>query len=338
MKSEVHIGVAGLGPMGSDLAREVAKHPSAIVTAICDADSEILRNAGDIVSHATPYTNYNVMLDKESLDGVIIATPPRTHLPLAASAFDAGVHVFCEKPMALTVDECDAMIAAAAAAGRALMVGQVFRYIGVYRFVLEMALSGDLGIPMAMRTIRTMNAWNNWARPWRAQRETAGGFLYEINIHELDLVACILGDPTSVTAAGAYLVNTEVDYEDYVSAHLCFSGNRHAMMTSIGFDYIGRNGGEVYLERGTISYDNIAGEVCVGRAGRELERIPYADIGKEWENGVYREMREFVETCLGEHPATIPGEEGLRAVEICQAIYESARTGQRVELPLARSD
>jgi predicted dehydrogenase len=323
--------------MGRDLLREAVNNPKAEIAALCDIDPDALDKAAGLCPTASMrYADHRKLLADEKLDGVVVAVPQYLHAAISSDALNAGVTTFCEKPMAMDVTQCEAMIAAARRSGKGLMIGQVLRYVGAYRYALECVRSGDFGKPFAVRLIRAMGKWGSWARPWRYRRDTAGGLLLEINVHEIDLMRCILGEAVSVTAAGARFINAEVDYEDFITATIAFAQGGIGSLTTASCDFLGRYTGEIYLERGTIYFDNLSQLVHLMQEGKEKQAIPYAQIHPEWENGVYREMREFIETCLGEHPVTIPGEEGLRAVEIAEACYRSIREGGPVRLPLSR--
>ncbi len=330
---KARLAFIGLGPMGKDLLTQARQHPQAEVAALCDLDPEALAKGFEISDPGPEsYTDYTEMLAKEQLDGVVVAVPQYLHAQATIDSLNAGIPTFCEKPMGMNVAECRTMIAAAERNGKPLMIGQVLRYIGVYRYVIELARSGEMGKPFGVRVIRTMGKWGTWARPWRYTRATCGGLLLEVNVHEIDFMRCILGEAVSATASGSRFMNDEIDYEDFIAATIAFEGGGIGSLTVGNCDYLGRYTGEVYLERGSIYFDSLTQEVRIQREGGEKETLPYAEVHPEWENGVYREMREFIETCLGEHPATIPGEEGLRNVAVAEACYESIRTGQRVDV------
>lgn len=337
MGEKVRLGFIGVGTMGCDLIKETLKNPKGVVAALCDPDAEALAKAQAHLDRPVPaFADPQAMLEAGGLDGVVVASPGHLHAQHTIAALEAGFHTFCEKPMALNVNECEAMIAAANRAGKGLMIGQVLRYIGPYRYVLELAQSRDLGRPIAMRVIRTMGRWGNWQRPWRLRQDSCGGTLFEVNVHEIDLMLCILGQPTSVSGAGGKFVNDEIDYEDFITATITFAGGAVGSVTSAACDWLGKNSGEIYFEQGTVYYESMTKQVVVARDGRDREVVAYQDIGKEWETGPYREMREFCEACLGEHPVTISGEDGMRAVEVCEAAYRSAREGRPLSLPLPR--
>jgi predicted dehydrogenase len=146
----------------------------------------------------------------------------------------------------------------------------------------------------------------------------------------------IMGPAASVSAIGRHFINDEIDYEDFIAANLTFVNGGLGSVTSVQCDCIGKNNAEIYFEKGTIYYDSAGQNLHIARDGREKETLPYSEIHPEWESGTYREIREFVETCLGEHPVTIAGEDGMKAVEVGQAAYISAREGRTVWLPLPR--
>lgn len=217
------------------------------------------------------------------------------------------------------------------------MIGQVLRYINVYRYILEEIATGTYGKPFAMRTIRTMGRWGSWSKPWRLRHATCGGLLLEVNVHEIDLMLRILGEATSVTAFGSRFVNDEVDYEDFVTAQITFAEGKLGSITSGSSDFLGKNAGEVFLKKGTIYFDSVTQQLHIRRDGEDRRTLPYGGIHPDWETGTYREMREFIEACLGEHPVTIPGEEAIRAVEIGEAAYLSIRERRTISLPLPRN-
>lgn len=335
MEKKARLGFIGLGTMGCDLLREACRNPEAEIAALCDINPQALEKAAGLCAGSpAQYSDHRALIAQENLDGIVVAVPQHFHAAISIEALGAGMPVFCEKPMGLSVAECRAMIEAARKAEKAIMIGQVLRYIGVYRHVLETVQSGALGAPFGVRIIRTMGRWGGWGRPWRLKRETSGGLLMEINAHEIDFMRCILGEAVSVSAMGKRFCNEENDYEDLIFAHIAFAGGGMGSLATAACDHLGRYTGEVFCEKGTVYYDSVAKTIHIQREGAAQEIIAYDDVHPEWENGVYREMREFVETCLGRHPATISGEDGLRNVEIAEACYRSIREGRPVLLPM----
>lgn len=326
--------------MGRDLMKAAAANGKCDVAAMCDSDEAVLAQAREAAPDGiAEYAEYADMLAAGGLDGIVVATPQYVHAEHTIAGLEAGCCVFCEKPMAMNVTQCESMLAASASTGKPLMVGQVLRYIHVYRFVLETAVSGEYGEARAGRVIRTSGHWGEpWLRPWRLKYETCGGMLPEVNVHEIDLMLRILrDDPMSVCALGRNFAYPDVDYEDFITAQVAFAGGGIGSVTSVCSDWVGRNSGEFYFDNGTIYYDNLSAQVHLAKAGQEKTVVSYEELTQKYdENGVEREMREFIEMCLGEHGPTIPGEQGMAALEVCQAAYLSAREGRIVELPLPR--
>ena len=334
MSLRARLGFVGLGTMGRDLLRETAKNPKTEISALCDVDPEALQKAQEIVGAAArQFADYREMLDAGGLDAVVVAVPQHLHAALSIESLNAGCGVFCEKPMGMNVAECREMAATAERNRKVLMIGHVLRYINPYRHILELARSGALGRPFAVRLIRTMGKWGSWARPWRYRRDMCGGLLLEVNVHEIDFMRCILGRAMSVHASGRRFINDEIDYEDFITATIAFE-NGIGTLTTGSCDYLGRYTGEIYLERGSIYFDSISGTVHVCKDNEEKQAIPYTEIEPGSEGGVHREMREFVEAILDEHPVTISGDEGLRNVEIAEACYLSIQERQPIPLPL----
>jgi predicted dehydrogenase len=336
MADHARIGFVGLGVMGRDLLKEAVSNPAIHVAGLCDLDIPNREKAWDIVEGTTPtYERYSDLFASEEMDGVVIATPQFLHKEIALAAFESGLHVFCEKPLALNVADCEVMIAEARQANRGLMVGQVLRYIGVYRYIIERALSGEMGEPVSARIWRT-STWGNWLLPWRESFDTCGGLLLEVNVHEVDMMACIMGEAQRVYALGASITEGQMDYDDFITVLIEFEGGGIGNLTSSMADHHGKYTGEIIFERGTIYYDSLSAEVRITKEGEETEVLAYDSVHPEWESGTYREIREFAEHCLGQGEVTIPGAEGMRNVEIAEAAYLSVAERRVVDLPLTR--
>lgn len=335
MMKFVSIAVVGCGPMGREHLRAILGAGGAEVQALCDLREDAMDAAVEIIKQPTVrrFTNYYQMLSEVQCDGVVVAVPQNLHEEYSVAALEAGCAVFCEKPMALTVDGCRRMITTAERVRQPLMIGQVLRYLPPYRHLLELVGSGALGKARAVRIIRSMGHWRPEHNPWRCTRAEAGGLLYEVNIHEIDFMLCLLGRARRVSAQGGRLINLRVEYEDHMSVGIEFDDGAVGHVTSSICDFWGRNAGEIFCERGTIYYDSLTCDVRIGRPDGSMETVAFSDIGRDWEPGVQREIREFVEACRGDAGVTIPGIEGLRAVAVCQAAYESVALAKPVDLP-----
>ncbi len=147
---------------------------------------------------ATPTTDLHAAVTDPDVDAVDICLPTGLHRTAAEQAFQAGKHVFLEKPLALTLEDADAILAAAAGAGRILMVGLVLRFWPEYVELERRAKAGELGRLLAVSTSRLSPPadWNEWM----ADRSQSGGTAVDLMIHDLDQMNWLLGQPRSVYA------------------------------------------------------------------------------------------------------------------------------------------
>ena len=138
------------------------------VLALADPTSEFLDRAASLVGPGVrTYSNYEEMLDKErELDGVIVVTPTFLHAAPTIAALSSGHHVLCEKPMALTVDEANQMIAASEKAGKVLQIGLQMRYDPLYEKMAQLVKTGEIG-PLQYV------AGNLWRTPYQASQRCA---------------------------------------------------------------------------------------------------------------------------------------------------------------------
>ncbi len=335
--SDLSVALIGCGVMGEELAKHLVTLDGVRLVAVSDADADQVRRVGEPLG-AKPFADHADLLSQTQPDAVLVATPQTTHREMTAAAAEAGAHVFCEKPMAVALDDCDAMIAACERAGVNLMIGQVCRYHGVHRKVRDLVQSGDYGKPACMEVHRLGGPWRTtgiWHKPWRLRFANTGGVLMEINCHEIDFMRFVCGDVTGVFARGGTYVQTEGDYPDNVTVSLSFAcgaiGILHGSLSSA----VGSYGGRVDCTEGGLHFPVIWGEgagITVGRFDESQEFIPAEGLVDE--DPVRRELREFVESIAERRPPAITGHDGRAAIEIATAAYKSIETGEPVALPL----
>lgn len=331
---QLGVGLLGCGRMGRDLVRAVKAIPKARLAAACDVDESKAQTLGK--EHEVPaFADPAEFFRSADIEAVIVATPQFVHRQGAELAAAAGKHVFCEKPMAVTVADCDAMIAACQKAGVKLMIGQVLRYLPTWSKSLEIVRSGVLGRPIGISVTRIGGGFGGWFEQWRGSMQGSGGLLMEINSHEIDFMRCLAGDVDSVFCLAEHYVDPHLQMPDLIYVLLRFKsgaiGHLHSSMASA----IGESSAKIQCEKGSLFYRHAFGldsDIVWNEFGKEPQRILTKEV--KVEDGVLREVREFVESVLEDKPATIPGEEGRAAVAVAQAAYESARTGQLVKLPL----
>ncbi len=337
--TKLSVGLIGAGPMGASLVRACRKLERVELKAVADISAEAAQKLGGELGIPSYADGGRQLLKRNDMAAVIIATPPRAHRKGVERAASAGKHIFCEKPMATNVSDCDAMIAAVEAAGLKLQMGQVLRYLPMQATALELVRSGIYGEPLAVSITRVGGGFGGaWQRSWRHSHRESGGILMEINSHELDLMRQFCGDATSVYACARRYLQEHMGTPDQVFLVAQFNsgamGQLHASVASA----IGETNCRVQCRRGAIFYRSGPGlprTLWHAAFGQEPVTIPAGDI--QVEEGLVREVREWVEAVLDDKPVTIPGIESRKAIELAEAAYKSARTGKPVHLPLRRS-
>lgn len=211
--------------MGGVHLRNWQEIDDARVVAVCDANpiAETAKQGNIAAGQDTlnldgvaVYTDVEEMLATESLDAVSIALPTHLHNPVSIQCLMAGVHVLCEKPMALSVEDCDAMIRAASKAGRHLMIAHCIRFWPEYAWVKGAVDSGEYGKVLAADFSRHTYA-PSWADGgWLSDPAKSGGVAMDLHIHDLDFIQYLFGAPTCIRSVYSQSkhIQTRVDYGD----------------------------------------------------------------------------------------------------------------------------
>jgi predicted dehydrogenase len=207
----VRVGLAGLGYWGPNLARNFDDLPGAELAWLADVDEARLARYGARFPAARTTTRFDDLLEDESVDAVVIATPVSTHADLARGALRAGKHVFVEKPLALSASEAEELVAIAAERGLALMPGHLLLYHPGVRKLREIVESGELG--------RLLCVYGNRQNLGKIRRDE--NVLWSLGAHDLSVVLDLVGEePAEVWARGESFLNPGV--EDIVFAYLRF--------------------------------------------------------------------------------------------------------------------
>jgi predicted dehydrogenase len=213
------VGVVGLGYWGPNLARNFDRLPDAQLAWLCDASEEALARWGAAFPSARTTSSLDDLLSDDSLDAVVIATPVPTHAELAIRVLAAGKHCFVEKPLARSEHEAEAVVEAARAADRVLMVGHLLEYHPGVERLSELVESGELG---DLRYIYS----NRLNLGKHRQDENA---LWSLGAHDVSVILRLAGEePAEATAVGESYVKPGV--EDVVFAFMRFPSGITAHM------------------------------------------------------------------------------------------------------------
>ncbi len=214
---KVRIGMIGVGSRGSyhlNYLKQMEQTDNIEVIGVCDNYQPHLNDAINITKGtAKGYLDYRKLLEVKDLDGVVIATPLHMHAQITIDALKAGKHVFCEKAMAKTIEECKLMVDTAREKGKILQIGHQRLFKPTYIKAIEYIRSGKLGKVTQIRAYWHRN--NDWRRPlpspelerqinWRLYREYSCGLMTELASHHIQVANWVLGKtPVSVMGTGS---------------------------------------------------------------------------------------------------------------------------------------
>ena len=195
-----NVGIAGLGPWGSNLARNF--NELARLTWACDADEAKLAGAAARYPAARATTRFDDILEDEGVAAVVVATPVPTHADLARRALEAGKHVFVEKPMALAADDAEELVAIAEERGLVLMPGHLLLYHPGVAKLKELVDSGELG--------EILYVYGNRVNLGTIRRDENA--LWSLGVHDLSVILHLLEEePADLSAHGESFLKPGVE-------------------------------------------------------------------------------------------------------------------------------
>ncbi|MDR1730839.1 MAG: Gfo/Idh/MocA family oxidoreductase [Synergistaceae bacterium] len=320
------------------------------VRAVCDLYPDkakaLIEKKG--LRKAAAYGDIDAVLARDDIDAVFICLPPDVHASVAIRALNAGKHVLVEKPMAASLQECDAMIEAAAAAK-----GKILSPVAQNRFrtpnarVKRMIRSGDAG-RVLYATVNSLwwrggNYYDIW---WRGTWEKeCGGCFTSHAVHHIDLLLWMLGKPERVTAVIANVGHDNSECEDLGVAILEYTG----MLAQISASLVTHDEEQELIfqtDRGRLSvpWRTAASKALPNGFPEEdvenrnaLQRC-YENIPELTVEGHPAQIGNFLDAISGDAPLQVTGEEGRNAIELIMAIYKASLERAPVTLPIGRED
>ena len=339
MTPTLRCALVGTGSVANLHARAVAAHPRAELVAVTDQN----RAAADAFAerHGVPavYDDFDELLAAERPDVVLICTPPGAHRGQALTAFAAGAHVVVEKPPASSLDELDDMRAAAAAAGRELAVVFQQRTGTAAAHVRRLLQEGAFGRPL-IATCETL--WYRdaayFAVPWRGQWETeGGGTTLGHGIHQLDLLAFLLGDWMSVQGR-LWRLDRETETEDASTATITFATGVVAQVVTSAVSPRETSSIRIDTQKATVTVEHLYGHGhenwrMTPAPGFEREADRWALPDHEERSDHAPLLRDVFDALLTGQPLPATASDPARSFELVAAIYASAAADGAVITP-----
>ncbi|VGO11505.1 Putative 4,5-dihydroxyphthalate dehydrogenase [Pontiella desulfatans] len=243
----IRVGIMGMGYMGGVHLRNWQAREDAKVVAVCDINPAFGATQGNIetggdglnLDGVAVYRSAAEMLAAETLDAVTVALPTHLHKAATIQSLAAGLHVLCEKPMALSVQDCDEMIAAAKTAGKELMIAHCIRFWPEYAWLKSAVESEAFGAVKAADFSRLASAPAWSADSWFANPAKSGGMALDLHIHDLDFIQYLFGAPAAIESEHAALANGQpghvVSRMDYGAGKVVTATASWMMPPSFGF-------------------------------------------------------------------------------------------------------
>ena len=352
----IPFGVYGYGKVAELHARALSAVPGARLAAVCGRDAS-RRDAFAARWGLASRASAAEMADHDGVRAVVVATPHPLHRAHAIECSQAGLHAIVEKPLALSVEDCDAMIAAAAAARKLLGTISQRRWYPAARRIREALDSGKLGAPALGQAI--MLGWRDEAYyrsdPWRGSwAGEGGGVLINQAPHQLDLLSWFMGPVVEVSAYWANLNHPYIEVEDSAVAALRFPGGAlgsilvsnsqkpgiyakvHVHGTSGASAGVQTDGGAMFvagmsgvLEPPYNDLWTVPGEEGMVAEWKAEDEALFGKVDATWHFFALQHA-DFAEAIMEGRDCAVTGRDGREAVRLMEAIYASGREGKPV--------
>lgn len=340
------VGIVGAGFMGDTHAMVYKLLSQVELVAVADIEADKRQQWVEKYG-GQAYENLEQMLQDDAIDIIDICLPTYLHCENVLLAARAGRHILCEKPIALTLDDAEAMIAATEKAGVKFMVAQVIRFWPEYQYIRKVVTSGELGQLRMLHATR-LSSPPLWAwRAWAADPHLSGGGVVDLHIHDLDYIYWLMGRPRHVYALGRHSHTGTVDE---VVSLLGFDNERLAvaegnLVMPSGFPFTMTL--QAICEHGVIEYHSrdmkpltvfkegqpplypkLPPPISPKRIQRQNTVGNIAALG-----GYFNEISYFVNCVENDNvPSLCPATEAMFSLRLTLAARESIETGETVRL------
>ncbi len=307
------------------------------LVALCDASEETLRTSGKLLGIDTHFTDFRQAVEQDDIDAVIIVTPTFLHREIACAAAEAGKHIFLEKPMAITVEECHQINEAVAKAGVKLQIGFMRRFDPSFLQAKKILDSGEMGRVMV---IKSTGRGPGLPPPWIYDIAASNGILAEVNSHDFDSVRWLVGSDICrvyAEAANFKCLDAKDEYPQFYDnavANLRFADGTLGVIDGTCPCHYGYDARvEILCENGVLQIGGTQehGMVKVQRDGQVVTQAV-----KSWrtlfKDAYVAELEHFIECVTEDKPPRVTGLDGLKAVEAVVAANRSILDGKPIEI------
>jgi scyllo-inositol 2-dehydrogenase (NAD+) len=333
-RRRLNVGLIGLGRLGRVYARDLATRIAETrLVAVADPVDAAVQEVAAEYDVAGAYANAADLIADPQVNAVVIVSPTHTHRDVVLEAVGRRKPTFCEKPLALSLDECRQMQAAVERHGAFFQMGFMRRFDPGYAAAKRQVLDGKIGKPVVFKSTSR--------DPFRPSLEYAnpassGGILVDMGIHDLDLARWFMGEVASVSAVGGVLAYPELatvgDIDNAIATLVFASG-------TLGVVDLTRNGfygydisTELLGTEGTlrIGYLRETPLLLMTKNSVAHDTVPY--FMERFERAYTLQLQNFAQNVLGEREAPVTIKDGIEALRVALAATEACRTGRTIEV------
>lgn len=329
MDTKLRFSVIGCGRMGLRRTDLITNHPLSELRCIEDCNSEIAVKIGEKYG-CYSCSGWENAVNRSDVDCVMVSVPNKYHHEIVIAALEAGKHVFCEKPLARNPIEAHEMVESAIKSKRFLKVGSNLRYFPNVLKAKELVETGEIGHTIFARGWIGHAGWQ--IGTWYSESDIIGGGTFLDNgCHLLDLYRMFLGEVESCTG----LVSTNLwpiaPLEDNGMALFKFTNGSTAYIQSSWTEWEGYMYLEIYGSEGLIRIDN-RGQSCTTTIRKKDGSTRLFDYSKESPRSYLLEFDEYIKSIISNRQPVPSGFDGLRVVQMVNAVYESSRLGKTISI------
>ena len=339
---KLRVGVIGCGSIAQHRHfPEYLANQNVELVAVCDINLERVNRIAEKYE-VEAYTNYEELVSSGKVDAVSVCTPNYLHAPISITALNAGLHVLCEKPMATSKQEAEAMIAAAKESGKKLMIAHNQRFVPSHQRARQLIASGEIGRIYSFRTAFGHSGPEGWSidgkDSWFFEKEKAFvGAMGDLGVHKTDLLRYVLGD--EITEVGSFVETSAKTFADVDDNAVCVLKTESGIIGTLAasWAYVSKedNSTIIYGEKAILRLEDDPNNSLVVQYANgdvvnyQLGKIQSNDAGGQQTTHV---INHFVEAIINNQEPLVPGEEGLKSLAVILAALQSNETKQIVRV------
>jgi len=329
MAGKMGFAVIGCGGIGRLRMKTISLDPESKLVAVCDIVEDLAKKMAS--EFGCEYaTDYERVVGREDVDCIVVSTPNKFHAPISIAALNSGKHVLCEKPLARNPVEAEKMVEASKKNGKVLKTGFNHRHFANVLKAKEIIDSGGIGKTTFLRARTGHGGGEQLLKSWFWNKDMAGGGTFLDNgVHVLDLVRWFIGEVKEAKGYAATLF-WPIEIEDNGFGLFKTVDGKVAFVHSSWTEWFGYMYLELYGDKGYIYIDNRnCNKTIFGEKGGQQAVYDYSGMRDEsWK----LELTEFIKAIKEKRRPLGDGYDGLRAVQMAYAVYESSKSGMAVSL------